>query len=209
MKTEFSFCKGKEKSFSRTVFLAGSDPEKRVVFKQKITAEKNGRFLCRQEYKIPKDFPSLPRVGVMAEFLPEYEFVTWFGKGPWENYSDRSASAQMGKYSSTVTEMYEDTYIVPQENGNRSGVKYMLFQSEDHGIKIASGIPFEFSSSHFSDQKLLMARHQSELKKENTSFLYLDLAQRGLGTGSCGPQTLPEYCLDEKKYIFTFTLEEI
>lgn len=198
---------GREKSLLLITHLAGKDPEKVILFKQKITAEKDGSFLFSQEYSFPKEFPSLPRVGVTAKLPPSFENVTYFGKGPWENYSDRSAGAFVGKFTTTVSKMYEDTYVIPQENGNRTQVRYMLLAFQEKVLRISSPIPFEFSTSHYSEKQLLEARHQGELKKEKSTFLYLDLAQRGVGTGSCGPQTLPEFCLDRKKYSFNFILE--
>lgn len=198
---------GRGKSLLLITHLAGKDPEKVILFKQKITAKKDGSFLFSQEYSFPQDFPTLPRVGVTAKLPPSFEEVTCFGKGPWENYSDRSAGAFVGKFKTTVSNMYEDTYVIPQENGNRTQVRYMTLSSPEKVLLISSEKPFEFSTSHYSDLQLFNARHQGELKKEKATFLHLDLGQRGVGTGSCGPQTLPEFCLDRKKYTFRFSLE--
>ena len=201
-------CGGKEEPFAViTRTLIGKDPKALIRFVQKITACRNGTFVFEQDYFLPEKFPTMPRIGVSAKFLPGFEQVTYFGRGPWENYSDRNRSAQIGLYRTTVTNMYEDTYIVPQENGNRSCVEKLTLSNGKNWVCISSEKAFEFSASHYSTADLFAARHQWELKKRKETFLYLDLAQRGIGTGSCGPQTLPQYALDEKEYHFTFELK--
>ena len=149
----------------------------------------------------------MPRIGVSAKLQPGFEQIEYFGRGPWENYSDRNRSAQIGLYQTAVSNMYEDSYIVPQENGNRSCVENLTLGNGKNLVCISSERAFEFSASHYSTADLFTARHQWELKKRKETFLYLDLAQRGIGTGSCGPQTLPQYALDEKEYHFTFELK--
>ena len=187
--------------------LVGKNPRSQVRFIQKITAQSDGTFLFEQDYKLPEKFPSMPRIGVAAEFVPGFEDVTYFGRGPWENYIDRNRSARKGLFRTTVDDMYEDTYIVPQENGNRSCVEQLILAGRDCSVEITSEKNFEFSVSHFTVKDLFSALHQCELKKRKETYLCLDLAQRGLGTGSCGPQTLPQYALNEKTYHFAFSLK--
>ncbi len=201
-------CGGKgEPNVVITRTLVGKNPKMPVRFVQKITAKRSGSFVFEQDYFLPEKFPTMPRIGVSAELQPGFEQIEYFGRGPWENYSDRNRSAQISLYQTTVTNMYEDTYIVPQENGNRSCVEELTLSNGTSSVYISSKRAFEFSASHYSTDDLFAARHQCELKKHKETFLYLDLAQRGLGTGSCGPQTLPQYALDEKEYHFTFELK--
>ena len=58
------------------------------------------------------------------EFAKDYENVRWLGRGPWENYPDRKTGADMGVWSSTVTEQYVP-YVKPQENGNKEDVSWV------------------------------------------------------------------------------------
>ena len=206
VETRFEVSDKNKKSMCLTAYLTGSDPAERICFKQKITAEHDGTFTCSQEFLLPAGFPTMPRIGVTGVTEAGFEDVTWFGRGPWENYSDRSASARVGRFASTVSGMYEKSYVLPQENGNRTGCREVTLSSKEHFLKITAETPFEFSVSHYSDRELFNARHQSELKKEKAVYLHLDLLQRGVGTGSCGPQTLPAYCIDGKKYKFVFSL---
>ena len=206
VETRFEVSDKNKKSMCLTAYLTGSDPAERICFKQKITAENDGTFTCSQEFLLPAGFPTMPRIGVTGVTEVGFEDVTWFGRGPWENYSDRSASARVGRFASTVSGMYEKSYVLPQENGNRTGCREVTLSSKEHFLRITAETPFEFSVSHYSDRELFNARHQSELKKEKAVYLHLDLLQRGVGTGSCGPQTLPAYCIDGKKYKFVFSL---
>ncbi len=186
--------------------FVGTDRKAKLGFVQKITARPDGSFGFEQEYRIPENFPTMPRIGVAALTAKGFENVEWYGRGPWENYIDRCRSARIGAFKTTVRENYVDTYILPQENGNHTGTRWVELKSKDAGIRIASEVPFEFGVSHYTVADLFAAYHQCELKERGETVLTLDLQQRGLGTGSCGPQTLTQYELSEKAYRFAFSL---
>ena len=178
-----------------------------VKFIQHITVNPDGRINFIQEYFIPENFPPLPRIGVTANTDVKFENFEYYGRGPHENYTDRCRSAQIGIYQSDIRSNFEKKYVVPQENGNRTNVRYLKLFSADSTLKISSATPFEFGISRYTINDLFKAKHPSELEERPYAVLTLDLAQRGLGSGSCGPQTLPEYELNEKYYKFDFTLE--
>ena len=80
--------------------------------------------------------PPLPRIGLVIRVAGEFEHFTWHGRGPFENYSDRKQSADMGTWSSTVTEQFVP-YVRPQENGNKEDVRWLALADErDHGLNI-------------------------------------------------------------------------
>lgn len=186
--------------------LTGTDPKAEIEFIQTIRPEPDGFFSFHQHYSIPETFPTLPRIGVRAVLPNEFEEVDYFGRGPWENYSDRCRAAEIGLYHSSVSKMYEDSYVVPQENGNRTGVRFVTLSSDDAVIRVESDTPFEFGASHADAPDLFQAKHQNEVPFHPKTFWHIDLAQRGLGTGACGPQTLEKYALDRKSYDFSFRL---
>ena len=66
----------------------------------------------------------MPRVGVSMALAPGLEQLDWYGRGPWENYTDRKASAMVGLYQSTVSEQYVP-YIMPQEHGHKTDVRWL------------------------------------------------------------------------------------
>jgi len=153
--------------------------------------------------------PELPRLGVRMALVPAMENVTWFGRGPHENYWDRKAGAAVGVYHATVDEMYTP-YILPQENGNRTDVRWVtLSDRRGRGICVTAEPLFEFTASHFTANDLFAARHTNDLIRREEVLLNLDYHQRGLGTASCGPDTREEYRLLPGKYRLTYHLSAV
>ena len=91
--------------------------------------------------------------------------------------------------------------------GNKTGLRWITLKDGDFsGIIISSSGLFEGSVSHFSDEMLFSTSHAFKLKPCSETFVYLDHRQRGLGTGSCGPDTLEKYIIHSGNYHFDFLL---
>ena len=133
--------------------------------------------------------------------MDEFEY---FGRGPFENYIDRKRAAMVGLYNSSATENSRFNYAVPQEHGNRTDTRMVKFPGKNVILRFNGAPVFEFTATKFTVAELFAAQHFCELPEHEETFLFLDLQQRGIGTGSCGPQTLPQYELNEKSYTFTF-----
>jgi beta-galactosidase len=156
--------------------------------------------------RVPAKLADLPRVGVTLVLQPGLDRLTWFGRGPHENYPDRKAGAAVGRYSATVAEMYVP-YIVPQEHGGRCDVRWLrLADAAGAGICIAAPGLLQFSASHFTGEDLFRAHHTNELEPRPEVILNLDGVQRGLGTGSCGPDTLPRYRIRAGTHRFSYRI---
>jgi beta-galactosidase len=137
------------------------------------------------------------------------ENLEWYGRGPWENYSDRKSSAMIGFYKNTVKGQYTP-YILPQEHGHKCDVRWLsLCDPNGYGIRVEGFPTYEFSASHFTANDLFAAHHTDELKPRNETWLNIDHRMRGLGTASCGPDTLDQYRLLESSYEFTYSLQLI
>lgn len=135
--------------------------------------------------------------------------MTWHGRGPWDNYPDRKVSAIVGVYASTVSEQYVP-YIMPQEHGHKTDVRWLtLTDTRGRGLRVSGDPLISFSASHFTKEDLFAAQHTYDLKPREEIILSLDFAQRGLGTASCGPDTLPEYRLMEPRYAWSYRVEVI
>ena len=152
------------------------------------------------------DLRDLPRVGVVLTVPAGLERLEWFGRGPWDNYSDRKASAVVGRFASTVGDQYVP-YILPQEHGHKSDVRRLsLADPTGFGLEVSGRPSIGFAASHFAASDLYGARHTCDLEPRPEIYLSLDHAQRGLGTASCGPDTDPRYRLLEPAYRFTYAL---
>jgi beta-galactosidase len=155
------------------------------------------------------DMVDLPRVGVTLTLVPGLEHLHWYGRGPWENYPDRNASAMIGRYSSTVSDQYVP-YIMPQEHGLKTDVRELSLTREDgSGLAVVGRPHLACSASHYSAADLYLARHTYELTPRPEVFLCLDAAHRGLGTASCGPDTAERFRLRAGEYRFAYTLRPI
>ncbi|MCD6291316.1 MAG: hypothetical protein J7M34_12495, partial [Anaerolineae bacterium] len=152
------------------------------------------------------EMPPLPRVGLRMTLPGGYERFTWYGRGPHETYSDRKLGAKIGIYDGTVDEQYVP-YITPQENGNKTDVRWVALSNRQGVGLLAVGMPLlNVSAHHFTAEDLTKARHTYELKRREEITLNLDYAQCGLGNGSCGPGVLPQYLLEPKEYRFQMRL---
>jgi beta-galactosidase len=155
-----------------------------------------------------KMLEDLPRVGVTLALPSGFEDVAWFGRGPWDNYSDRRASADVGLYRDTVTGL-PFPYAMPQENGNHLDTRWVEIRSsaeKNRGLRFSGEPTLNFSASHFTADDLYRALHPTDLVARTEAILNLDLAQRGLGTASCGPDALPPYHLKGREHRFAYRI---
>jgi beta-galactosidase len=166
----------------------------------------SGELVVENVVELAPGLDDVPRIGAGLALRPGLERVTWYGRGPWENYPDRLASAIVGRFESTVAEQYVP-YILPQEHGLHCDTRWLTLTADDgFGLKVEGRPAIGFSASHLTAADLYAARHTSDLEPRPEVFLNLDHAQRGLGTASCGPDTAEQYRLLEPSYRFSYTL---
>jgi beta-galactosidase len=176
------------------------------VHRSRYTLLPSGELRVENTVQIGNGIRDIPRIGVTFALNAPYNTVEWFGRGPLENYSDRKASSMVGRYRSTVAEQYVP-YIMPQEHGHKTDVRWFtLTDANGSGVRITGEPLIEFSVSHFSTDDLYRARHTTDLHSHQVVYVHIDLAQRGLGTGSCGPDTLEKYRLNESTYTFSYRM---
>lgn len=148
----------------------------------------------------------LPRLGFKTRLHRDYVSATWFGRGPHESYIDRKDSAFVDRYTASTTDLFHH-YLMPQENGNRTDVRWVQFEGRGlPGIMIQGQPLLNFSVHHCSLDNLTLAQHSNEIVWEPDPYLYIDLAQTGLGSNACGPDTLPKYRLKPQSHHFCFLL---
>jgi beta-galactosidase len=171
------------------------------------TMRPDGVLLCENTFIMPDGLPEVPRLGVQCTFEEGCDRLSWFGLGPHETYPDRKAGGLLGRYQGTVADQYFP-YVVPQENGNKEDVRWFaLTSTQGTGLRFqALSEPFGFSAHHFTPRELTKARHVNEVPCRRDVTVLVDAAHRGLGTGGCGPDTLPHYCVRPGRYSLSFAL---
>jgi beta-galactosidase len=159
--------------------------------------------------------PPLPRVGLQMLVSAEYDNFTWYGRGPHESYSDRKLGAKVGVYGGSVDDQYVP-YITPQENGNKTDVRWATLTDNDGlGLLVVGHTAgddrplLNVSVHHYTAQDLTEATHTYQLQRREDITLNLDRAQSGLGNGSCGPGVLPQYLLQSSSYHYSLRLRPL
>lgn len=157
-----------------------------------------------------KDLPNLPRFGMQTRLPGTFKRVQWFGRGPHENYWDRNTSAAVGLYKAPVGEQVF-RYVRPQENGNKTDVRWLkISRTDGTGIKV-EGLPlFYFSAWPYNMHDLENARHIYEPESRDFVTLNIDYKQMGVGgDNSWGALPHEQYRLTPKPYSYRFRLSPL
>ena len=172
--------------------LRGYDPACEVTHRRRIDIDSIGMRIT-EEVVVPPLLDDLPRIGAIFAVQPAFEHLRWFGRGPHECYPDRQSSAVVAVWDGPPDEL---PYLVPQEFGLRTDCRWFALEAPALGLGLrveALGRPLHCSAIHHTEQDLYAAADQTELVRRPELHVHVDVAHRGLGTASCGPDTLPEY----------------
>lgn len=155
--------------------------------------------------------PDLPRVGLTCAIPPSISNWTWHGKGPHENYVDRNQGAWTTIHTGLVSALFQ-RYPVPQEAGNRTGVRWSAFSNPAGGtglrIDAMGDSLLEVSAMPGSPAEYETARHFSELSRPDRITLHFDHRQMGVGSADAPDRVLPSYArlTTENPYHWSFVL---
>jgi beta-galactosidase len=101
-------------------------------------------------------------------------------------------------------------YVKPQENGGRADVRWLeVSDGKSRGLRFGFDAPRQVSATHFRAEDLAAAKHDVELTPRRETVVCLDAAHRGLGTASCGPDTLPEYLVGPGVYEWSWMVAPV
>ncbi len=147
------------------------------------TIQSNG--VIEVAYDLTKDseLSEMLRIGLQCESSNTLSKIKYYGRGPWENYSDRIASAMVSVYDMTPEQMAFE-YVVPQENGNRCDVRWIAMQnSRGTGMQIVSDSNLlSLSIWETTQANLYEAKHINEVEKlDDALTLNIDHTQAGVG----------------------------
>ena len=170
----------------------------------------DGTIETKLMYDPVEGLPDMPEFGMMFQFDADYDNLTWYGMGPDETYADRRHGAKLGIYSNKVADNMAK-YLVPQECGNKVGVRYArLVDAKGRGI-LFEGDELSFSALPYTPHELENAAHVYELPQIHHTIVRVAMAQMGVGgDDSWGSWVHPEYHIDTTKPLeFTFRFKGI
>jgi beta-galactosidase len=156
---------------------------------------------------VPDHLDDLARVGVTFQLRSGFDELRWFGRGPGENYPDRNRGAVLGVWASRPD---EPPYLVPQEFGLRTDCRWFEFRRSATGevlrLDVLHPTSLSISATRFTVRDLYEASHETDLRPRRTLVVHADVAHRGLGTASCGPDVLPRYRISPGTHRFSYRL---
>lgn len=150
--------------------------------------------------------PDLPKLGLELRVPGDCRTLEWYGRGPQETYPDRMLGGLVDVHSEKI-EAAGEPYVNPQEYGNKTDVRWAAVVAPDgHGLA-AFGMPlFQTSAWPFDLKTLDEAKHTFTLIEKPFTTFNIDFEVSGLGNGSCGPATLPQYLAYPKKATYQVRL---
>ncbi len=193
-------------------------PDVRADYTLNYLIKNDGALQMNATLELPADSeaPELPRMGMRFSLPSTFNQVQWYGRGPFENYSDRNLAAQLGIYNDHTDNGWSRNYVRPQESGYKTDIRWLkLTDTEGVGISVEGTQPLCFSAmsqltEDFDEGTTKKNRHVTDIVKRPFVTLHVDLAQRGVGGDtSWGAETHEEYRLKAKKYSYGFTIRPI
>ena len=175
-------------------YLMPTTPQSECTLSYKVEAD--GTVRTKLTYDPVKELGDMPEFGVLFKFDADLDRVEWYGNGPAETYADRKHGAKLGIYRNKVADNLAE-YIVPQECGNKTGVRWAkVVDAKGRGV-LFSGEDLNFSALPYTPHELENAMHAFELPQVHYTVVRVAKVQMGIGgDDSWGARTHEEYLLD-------------
>jgi len=168
----------------------------------------NGVIKVNYDLQANKNLPDIPKVGMQMGILRADSNIAYYGRGPYENYIDRRTGSVAGIYHQSIHQFMEP-YVVPQENGNRTDVRWMLLHQKNEGLLIAADSLLSMSAWPYTEDNIIHAKHTNKLKDAGFITLNIDLIQMGVGGNDSWSEVaepLEQYRIRAKNYKYSFYL---
>ena len=174
------------------------------------TIHGDGEVAVEYEFYPGLSVGDIPRIGMQMAIPGEYSSMKYFGRGPHENYWDRKTGAAVGLYSTTVEDS-NHPYTMPQENGNRTDVRWVAFTNERGEGLMAKGAPLlSVSAWPYSMEQIAEARHTHELEPAGYITVNIDYRQMGVyGSVPVMDWPMKKYRLRTERYNYKFSIKPI
>lgn len=159
---------------------------------------------------VKKGLPDIPRVGMQCGIARRLNSIKWYGRGPLENYIDRRYASDVGIYRNNIMDFMEP-YVVPQENGNRTDVRWIVFGDPESrkGVVVVADSLLSVSAWPYTEDNIRLARHSNELRDAGFITLNIDLVQMGVGGNDSWSDVaapLDKYRIPARPYRYSFYL---
>lgn len=163
-----------------------------------------------------RNLPELPRFGMRMQLPAQFSHLSYYGRGPWENYTDRNTSSFVGIYKDDVSRQASVNYIRPQESGYKTDIRWLTLTNQDGtGLQLEGLQPVCFSATNNKAEDLdpglsKKQQHWVDIKPRKEVYLNIDLKQRGAGgDNSWGALPHNQYRLLDKKYSYSYVIRLI
>ena len=206
--------------------LVNEAKEKIASYKSIYTVYGTGDIVVENNFKMTADeLPEIVRMGMNLVMPRKFDQMSWFGRGPQESYWDRKTGAFVGLYSGSVADQYW-AYLRPQENGNKTDVRWATITDNTGNGLLFAGMPLlevsahhnimeDFESVERTDGRQVegvevINRHINDVKPRDLTSINIDYKQMGVGgDDSWGAWTHDQYRLTGKEYSYAFKISFI
>ena len=192
-----------EADLRSTVELVPGSRDSGVLWTTRVRLLADGTLRFDNDVTIPDELADLPRLGHRFSLVSGFDDVMWNGRGPRDSYSDRHCSEFVQIWHSPVIGQYVP-YMRPQDHGHHFETRDASVVSRSARIDLSADRLFSFAARHHSDESLEAATTTADLVSEAETSVHIDYFVRGVGTGSCGPDTLEKYRLPAGRFRWTW-----
>ena len=149
---------------------------------------------------------NLARIGVRMLLDKRLDRMTYFGRGPYENYSDRKSAEDVGVYELGVNEQYE--YEKPMERGNHEEVRWAKLSGKDMPVLLVQSDEklMQVSALPHTDEQMYPVEYKIDLPASTATVLCVSTKTLGVGSNSCGPRPLEKFQVFAEPTSFTYTI---
>jgi len=178
-----------------------------VAHEHRMHVLADGNEVHQHVVDVPDELDDLGRLGVTFQLKHGFDQMRWFGRGEAENYPDRNRGAMLGTWESGIDAA---PYLVPQEFGLRTDCRWFEFVNSSTGVVVRLDVlrptSMHISATRFTAADLYAAAHETDLSPRKTLVVHADVAHRGLGTASCGPDVIDRYEIPTGRHTFAYRI---
>ena len=175
------------------------------------TIDNEGGIKVDYQLKANSALPNIPKVGLQGAIANDYQNITFYGKGPQENYIDRAFGFDVGIYQMALKD-FTEPYVYPQENANRTDIRWMSFANQKDGLMIIADSLLSMSAWPYTEEDIIKAKHTNSLKDAGFITVNIDLKQMGVGGNDSWSDVsapLPQYQIKAGNYQYGFYIKPI